>query len=110
MENIHRLVKIFRKMSPYMTSAQMEFILTVALYPGEGTVSYANRLKIEKAAASHLISRLGSRGRTYSKGVRVEGLGLLTQERSLVDARATYIYLSPKGEKLVRDLLIALAD
>ena len=109
MENIHRLVKIFRKMSPYMTSAQMEFILTVALYPGEGTVSYANRLKIEKASASHLISRLGSRGRTYSKGVRVEGLELLTQEHSPVDARATHIYLSPKGAKLVRDLLIALA-
>jgi len=110
MENIHRLVKIFRRMSPYMTSAQMEFILTVALYPGEGTVSYANRLKIEKASASHLISRLGSRGRTYSKGVRVEGLELLTQKPSPTDARATEVYLSSKGEKLVRNLLIALAD
>jgi len=108
MENIHRLVKIFRKMSPYMTSAQMGFILTVALYPGEGTVSYANRLKIEKASASHLISRLGSRGRRYGKDIRVEGLGLLRQEHSAADARATHIYLSPKGEKLVRDLLTAL--
>jgi len=26
-------------MSPYMTANQMEFVLTVALHPGEGTVS-----------------------------------------------------------------------
>jgi len=108
MENIHRLIKIFKKMSPYMTANQMEFVLTVALYPGEGTVSHANRLKIDKPSASHIISRLGSRGRRYTKDVKVEGLNLLIQMPSPTDARRTEVYLTPKGAKLVRDLLDAL--
>ena len=105
MEEIHRLIKLFKKLSPHMTTLQMQLLLTVALHPGEGTLAYARRLNVSAAVMSHLISRLGERGRPRQNETVTPGLRLLVQKPSPTDRRATEVYLTPKGVRLVRQLV-----
>jgi DNA-binding MarR family transcriptional regulator len=98
-----KALKVCGKISPHMTATQLDFLLGVALNPGQGTTFHARRLRMAPASVSSLISRLGNRGRSRD-GEKEPTLDLIEQRPAPRDARKKEVYLTDKGHTLMKEI------
>lgn len=95
-----RTLAHFKKLDQAFPQSYMEALLHIALKPGLGTSDYAERLETSKSNASRILGIIGERPRRSD-----EHHDLIEQEDDPSDARKTHYYLTPKGFKVLKQVL-----
>ena len=94
------LIDAFRTIDPAIPSAYIAAFLAVAAQPGLGVTEYAERLDMIRPVCSRVLLEIGVKTRTGGPGY-----GLVDRMHSTVDMRAVNYYLTPKGRRLLAQVL-----
>jgi DNA-binding MarR family transcriptional regulator len=104
------LRKLYLALKPFfdldhavLPAAYIKAALLVAIEEGLGVSDYAERAGASPTVMTRNLLDIGDRNRQ-----RGEGLGLVTQQRDVMDLRKHRAKLTPKGATLLRDVLRAL--
>ena len=104
LRTLYLALKPFRDLDhPQLPMSYVTAALLIALDEGLGASEYADKLGVSVSVMTRNILDIGERNRQ-----RGDGLGLVTQERDLLDLRKHRSRLTPRGKKLMHDILDAL--
>jgi len=94
------IIKRFREEDSRMPSSYMEAFIVVAKEPGKGPTGYAEDMKTIQPIASRVLLEIGPKARQ-----RPQTLELVDRQQKPDNWREQEYFLTPKGRKLMRDLV-----
>jgi hypothetical protein len=97
---LKRSIELFRELESRIPSSYIDAFLAVALDPGKGPTAYAKAMNTIQPIASRALLEIGPKARQ-----KEESLGLVDRQVSALSLRDQEYFLTPKGRKLLRDLL-----
>ncbi|HEY8614175.1 MAG TPA: hypothetical protein VIL69_23180 [Roseomonas sp.] len=95
-------IEAFRSVEPSMSANYAVAFMAVALRPGLGVTAYAKQLGLTRPGASRVLGEIGQRTRAIKGGA---GLGLVDSVPNAEDRRNVEFFLTPKGKRLLGQVL-----
>jgi len=105
LRKVKRVIEIFRNLDQRMPSSYMDAFLAVATDPGKGPTAYAKDLNMVQPIAARVLLEIGPKARS-----RDEPLALVDRQNAPDSLRDLQYFLTPKGRKVMNDMLKALRD
>lgn len=93
----------FRDLNPSMPLSHITAYLLVGIDEGKGVADYAKKIDLSPTVMTRNLLDIGDRNRQ-----REPGLGLITQERDLLDLRKHNATVTPKGRAIAHRVTTAL--
>ena len=91
-----------RSVNPHMPLSHIVTFLEVAIDEGQGVAEYAKKLEISPTVMTPNLLDVGDRNR-----MKEPGLGLITQERDILDLRRHNAKVTPKGKGVLHKVLMS---
>jgi len=99
LESFRAGLRLMRTVSPQIRASQIELLITVALRPGINQTELAVECELTLSAISRAVDVLSVHGR---KDGRSTALGLLEARPVADDERTMAVYLTPKGQQILK--------
>lgn len=103
LQRLARALEVFRHMDPEMQAQTMATFVAIAAHPGLSVKDVKDRLGIAGSSASRNVAALSKHHRLGK-----EGHDVVYAVDSLEDRRVKVIDLTPKGRKVMHELLNAM--
>ncbi|MBB4039088.1 hypothetical protein GGR34_000723 [Microvirga flocculans] len=100
LRKVVKLIQRFRDEDGRIPSSYMEAFAAVALEPGKGPTGYAEDMRTIQPIASRVLLEIGPKARQ-----RPSALELVDRQQKPDSWRETEYFLTPKGRKLMRDII-----
>jgi DNA-binding MarR family transcriptional regulator len=98
------LFSAFREVAPSIPASYAQAFLAVAMKPGQPTGDYAHITGMRQPVVSRTLLEIGKKSRAGGMG-----LGLVDSVDDNQDLRVKRYFLTPKGHKLIKDILDVMA-
>jgi DNA-binding MarR family transcriptional regulator len=92
-------IAIVRSVDPEMPAQTLQALLLIAAEPGIQQRKLREKLDVASSTAARIVARLGEWERYH-----VQGAQLVMAERDPQDRRQQLLWLTPKGQKVVKQL------
>lgn len=100
LRKVKRVIELFRQLEGRMPSSYIDAFLAVALEPGKGPTAYAKDINSIQPITSRVLLEIGPKART-----KENALELVDRQQSPTSFRDQEYFLTPRGRKLMRDIL-----
>jgi len=105
LKRLQKIIQRFREEDSRMPSSYMEAFAAVAAEPGKGPTGYAEDMNTIQPIASRVLLEIGPKARQ-----RPQALELVDRQQKPDSWREQEYFLTPKGRKLMKDLIKLMGE